>query len=197
MFLISSGFDVLSLINLFLINSFTVSTRTRKKTHSLHHLIRYLCFSSFYIYIYLNFWLELCNMYSLFVWKCISLVYLSMFPCMFRFVISLFLLLLVERQLDILSNRHTCPDFFCLKEHLTWKKFSFGHCPNREGWGACPNFLALFPPWNCPLYLTSISCSVYILVIFNTKIIKITTIIIIIITPIFVVIIVSWFCNTC
>ena len=75
--------------------------------------------------------------------------------------------------------------------------FSFFGIAQKGGGGPCPNLLTLFPPCNCPLYHDiNIMLCVYLLVIFNTKIIKSNKIIITIITPIIVVIIVTWFCNT-
>ena len=74
-----------------------------------------------------------------------------------------------------------CKLLYNIREHLLQKRmFSFGYCPKREGGGGpCPNLLALFSPCNCPLYLKiNIMLCVYLLVIFNTKIIKNTKIII-------------------
>ena len=73
--------------------------------------------------------------------------------------------------------------------------FSFKHC-RKGGETHARICLTLFPPCNCPLYHDiNIMLCVYLLVIFNTKIIKSTKIMITIITHIIVVIIFTSFCN--
>ena len=65
------------------------------------------------------------------------------------------------------------------------------------GGGPCSKSLPLLSPSNCPLHLDiKVMLCVYFLVIFNTKIIKRTKIIITIITLIIIVIVITWFFNT-
>ena len=76
------------------------------------------------------------------------------------------------------------------------KNVFFRALPERGGGGPCPNFLAPSTMLSL-IFWHQYHVMWYFLVIFNTKIIKSTKIMITIITPIIVVIIVTWFCNMC
>ena len=83
-----------------------------------------------------------------------------------------------------------------IREAILKKSVFFRALPER-GWRPLPEFFYPFFHHVFPYILTSISCYlIFFLVIFNTKIIKSTKILITIITHTIVVIIVTWFCNT-
>ena len=85
--------------------------------------------------------------------------------------------------------------YLSFREHLTGEKsISFGLCPKRGGGEPCPNLLTLSSAMLSLMFWHQYHVMWY-LVIFNTKIIKSTKIIITIITLIIVIIIVNCFCN--